>query len=241
MTRSRTDRGSTSVVAALERLASPEDALFLQRFFKTGPGEYGEGDRFLGIRLPVLRQLAREHAGLALKPTLDLLHSPYHEARTLALIILVNAYRRAGADQRAAIYDAYLANTRYVNNWDLVDASAPGIVGRHLQEGGRAELRRLARSRSVWERRIAIVATFHYIRQNDFADTFRVARLLLQDQHDLIHKAVGWMLREVGKRDQPAEEKFLARHYRNMPRTMLRYAIERFPEERRLQYLHGSA
>ena len=230
---------STIVLAALQELANPEDALFLQRFFKTSPGQYGAGDRFLGIRVPQLRALARTHADLPLKSALDLLHCVYHEARLLALIILVNGYRRADDEQRTAIYNAYRANTRYINNWDLVDASAPGIVGQHLEQRDRAELTHLARSHSLWERRIAIVAKFHFIRQNDFADTFRVARILLKDEHDLIHKAVGWMLREVSKRDRPAAEKFLVRHYQLMPRTMLRYAIERLPEQRRRDFLRA--
>jgi 3-methyladenine DNA glycosylase AlkD len=230
----------SAVLAALQDLANPKDAIFLQRFFKTAPGQYGAGDHFLGIRVPALRALARVHADLPLGSTIDLLRSRHHEARLLALLILVNACKKADDAQRTAIYQAYLANTRYINNWDLVDASAPDIVGRQLENGSRAELPRLARSSSLWERRIAIVATFHFIRHNDFADTLRIARLLLKDEHDLIHKAVGWMLREVGKRDQAAEEKFLERHYKQMPRTMLRYAIERFPEKRRLQYLHGA-
>ena len=230
---------SHAVLADLQKLANPKDAVFLQRFFKTAPGQYGAGDQFLGIRVPTLRTLARAHAGLSLRDAIDLLRSPLHEARLLALIILVNAYKKADDKERDAIYKSYLANTRFINNWDLVDASAAEIVGRHLAEGSRAELTRLARSSSLWERRIAIIATFHFIRQNDYADTLRIARLLLKDEHDLIHKAVGWMLREVGKRDHAVEESFLARHYKQMPRTMLRYAIERFPEAERQAYLKG--
>jgi 3-methyladenine DNA glycosylase AlkD len=186
-----------------------------------------------------LRALAREHAGLDLAGCGTLLASADHEARLLALLILVGAYPTAEPPGRSAIYRLYLDSTARINNWDLVDASAPNIVGRHLEERSRAPLRRLARSRSLWERRIAIVATLRFIRQEDFGDTLAVADLLLHDAHDLIHKATGWMLREVGKRDRAALEAFLRPRYASMPRTMLRYAIERFPEPLRLRYLRG--
>jgi 3-methyladenine DNA glycosylase AlkD len=176
---------------------------------------------------------------MPLEEITQLLHSPLHEARSLALLILVRTFPRVQPEGKKAIYDLYLANTVWVNNWDLVDLSAGPLVGGYLASGERGVLDRLARSPSLWERRIAIVATHHFIRQGDFADTFRIATLLLGDREDLIHKAVGWMLREVGKRDQPAEEEFLRKHYRNMPRTALRYAIERFPEEKRTKYLRG--
>ena len=225
----------------LRALGDPADAVFLQRYFKTGPGEYGEGDRFLGIRIPPLRALVREMQDLPLADVLELLRSEWHEERLFALLLMVRQYGRGDAAARREIYDAYLANTRFINNWDLVDSSAEQIVGAHLADGDRGVLDRLARSEDVWERRIAIIATFHSIRRGDFADTFRVADALLGDRHDLIHKAVGWMLREAGKRDQAAEEAFLRDRYRRMPRTMLRYAIERFPEPRRRQYLAGEA
>jgi 3-methyladenine DNA glycosylase AlkD len=231
--------GAAAALVALRGKANAEDAVFLQRFFKTAPGQYGAGDRFLGIRVPVLRQLAREHAELTLEQSIELLHSPYHEARMLALLILASSFARSDERARAQIYDAYLANAKFVNNWDLVDLSAPGIVGGYLADRDRSDLTRLARSDSLWERRIAIVATYHFIRANDFDDTLRVASLLLKDKHDLIHKAVGWMLREAGKRDEAAAEAFLLQHYQEMPRTMLRYAIERFPEKRRQAYLRG--
>jgi 3-methyladenine DNA glycosylase AlkD len=219
--------------------ADPVQAEFCLRFFRTGPGEYGEGDRFLGIRAPELRALAKKHAGLDLKGCASLLRSRDHEARLLALLILGNAYPRADEETQEAIYRLYLDSTEHINNWDLVDCSAPHILGRHLEGRSRATLTKLARSKSLWERRIAMLATQHFIRQGDFADALRIADILLADPHDLIHKAVGWMLREVGNRDRPAEEAFLQPRYDRMPRTMLRYAIEKFPEPLRLRYLRG--
>lgn len=231
--------GIESLRARVRELADPEDAVFLQRYFKTGPGEYGEGDVFAGIRIPALRKLARENADLPLEEVAELLRSPVHEERLLALLILVRAHQRGTAERRREIHDLYLAHARFVNNWDLVDSSAEHLVGAQLWEGDRSLLERLARSDSLWERRIAIIATFHFIRRGDFGDTLRIAEMLLGDRHDLIHKAVGWMLREVGKRDQPTEEAFLRAHHRTMPRTMLRYAIEKFPEPLRQAYLRG--
>lgn len=223
----------------LERLADPETAAFLQRFFKTGPGEYAEGDRFLGIRVPVLRKLAAKYQSLDLSACSALLRSPWHEARLLALLILVRAYNRADEPKRNEIYCLYLDHASHVNNWDLVDSSAEHIVGRHLRDRDRSVLYELARSSSVWKRRIAIMATFHYVKAGSFDETLRIADMLLTDPHDLIHKAVGWMLREVGKRDRAVAEAFLRPRYRRMPRTMLRYAIERYPEALRLKYLRG--
>jgi 3-methyladenine DNA glycosylase AlkD len=221
----------------LEALANPADAVFLQRFFRTGPGEYGEGDRFLGIRVPVIRRLVRQYRELPLKSVISLLHSPWHEARLLALLLWVEQYRRGGPAEREAIHQAYLANTRRINNWDLVDTSAEHIVGAHVAPADISLLVRLAHSVSLWERRIAILATFHWIRRGESGPALRIAEMLLRDPHDLIHKATGWMLREVGKRDQERAEEFLRVHAATMPRTMLRYAIERFPEPLRLQYL----
>jgi 3-methyladenine DNA glycosylase AlkD len=223
----------------LKELGDPEDARFLQGYFKTGPGQYGEGDRFLGIRAPVLRALARRHDGLSLRACRSLLHSRYHEARLLALLILVRKYEHGDGALRDAVHRLYLDNTERVNNWDLVGVSAPRIVGGWLEDRDRSELERLARSGSVWERRIAVLATLRFIQRGEFEHTFRVADILLADRHDLIHKAVGWMLREVGKRDRAAEEAFLATRYRRMPRTMLRYAIEKFPTTLRERYLRG--
>src|SRR5262245_6134160 len=223
----------------LKALADDEAAGAVRRFVKTGPGQYGEGDRFLGIKATPLRQLAREFQSLPVGEARKLLASAFHEARMLALLVLVQAFAKGDEPSREAIYDLYLANTARVNNWDLVDASAPAIVGGFLAGRDRGPLTRLARSASLWERRIAVVATLHFIRRGDFQDTLRLAGLLLDDGEDLIHKAAGWMLREVGKRDQAVLEGFLAGHCRQMPRTMLRYAIERLPEARRQQYLKG--
>lgn len=208
-----------------------------QRFFKTGPGQYGEGDLFLGIRVPVLHRLAKELAATPLDETITLLQSPYHEARMLALFLMI---QRVKPDDDA-IYRAYLGNTDRINNWDLVDSSAAQIVGTHLFTRNRGPLYKLAKSKNLWERRIAIIATFHFIRRNDFAETLALAELLLDDPEDLLHKAVGWMLREIGNRDLPTEEAFLLPRYHHLPRTLLRYAIERFPESRRLAYLRGTA
>jgi 3-methyladenine DNA glycosylase AlkD len=227
--------------ARLQVLGDAEIAKDRQRFFKNGPGQYGEGDVFLGIKVLPLRKLAREYRGLPLAEAEELLHSPYHEARLLALLILVGVFARGDEDARKAVYDLYLANTARVNNWDPVDTSAGPIVGGYLADRDRGPLYRLAGSASLWERRIAIVGTFPFIRRGDFADTLKLAGLLLGDREGLIHKAVGWMLREVGKRDLAALEAFLGEHHPEMPRTMLRYAVERLPEPRRRQYLKGEA
>jgi 3-methyladenine DNA glycosylase AlkD len=223
----------------LHALANPKDAEFLQRFFKTGKGQYGEGDRFLGIRVPQIRVLVRRFRSLPFAHVLTLLRSPWHEQRLLALLLLVEQYRRGTEAEREAIYRAYLANTEYINNWDLVDSSAEHIVGPHLDPRKPRGFEQLARSDSLWERRIAMLATFHWIKQKEYGPALRVAAILLKDSHDLIHKAVGWMLREIGKRDPEVEEQFLREHLHHMPRTTLRYAIERFPEKRRRQYLSG--
>src|SRR5688572_25072913 len=196
----------------LRALASPEHASALQWFFKTGPVGYGEGDRFLGVRMPALRRLARAHRELGTDDAFTLLRSKWHEERLLALLLLIEHYRRADAAGKDAIHRAYLANTRYVNNWDLVDASAEHLVGAHLEPGDSALLDRLSASESVWERRIAMIATFHSIKRGEYALALRVAERLVRDDHDLIHKAVGWMLREVVKRDREAEERFLRAH-----------------------------
>jgi 3-methyladenine DNA glycosylase AlkD len=222
-------------------LSDKEDGLFLQRFFKTGSGQYGEGDLFRGIRVPELRRLSKSHQEIPLDQAELLLHSAYHEDRLLALLILVRKYASADEASRTAIYELYMSNTQFINNWDLVDSSAEHIVGAYLSDRSQKPLDRLARSRSIWERRIAILATFHFIRRGEFDATLRIAEKLLRDNEDLIHKAVGWMLREVGKRDIKKEEAFLRAHYSRMPRTMLRYAIERFPEDERQRYLKGTA
>jgi len=225
--------------AQLLALASPATAAVLQRFFKTGPGQYGEGDVFLGIRVPALRALAKQHRGADLATIETLLESEYHEERLFALLLLLQFYPAANEAGQQAAFDLYLRRTDRVNNWDLVDISAPHIVGCHLAQRPRKILHTLACSPLLWERRIAIVATYHFIRRHDCADTLRLARMLLQDKQDLMHKATGWMLREVGKRDLAALESFLQTHQREMPRTMLRSAIERFVPPLRNRYLHG--
>lgn len=223
----------------LRDLANSHSAAFLQSFFKTGAGEYGEGDRFRGIRVPVIRKLAKEYQGLTLAESQKLLCSSYHEDRLLALLILVHTFKRGGDAVKRKVYNLYLKNARFINNWDLVDVSAPQIVGGFLWDKDRDALYRLAQSSNLWQRRMAIMATFHFIRRGDLTDTLKMAVMLLPDREDLIHKAVGWMLREVGKRDRRAEERFLNKHCRRMPRVMLRYAIEKFPEPKRRRYLRG--
>jgi 3-methyladenine DNA glycosylase AlkD len=223
----------------LRALGDRDRAKHSLRFFRTGPGEYGEGDRFLGLTVPDIRAVAREAKESSLDTLEQLLESPWHETRLLALVVLVDQHRRGDAVLRDAIHQLYLRNTHRINSWDLVDCSAAEIVGAHLRDGDRSLLARLARSASLWERRIAMIATLDYIKCDDFRDALRVAAILVGDGHDLIHKATGWMLREIGKRDQAAEERFLRKYASRMPRTMLRYAIERFPERLRRQYLAG--
>ncbi len=224
----------------LRDLADPATAEHSQRFFKTGKGEYGEGDRFLGIRVPVLRKQARAFRNLSLKDVQRLLSSSFHEERLCSLLVLVGKFDRADAVERKSIYKLYLNNTRHINNWDLVDSSAHHIVGVYLEDRSRRPLHKLAGSTSLWERRIAIIATYHYIKHCDFADGLEISNRLLDDEEDLIHKAVGWMLREIGNRDPAVEKGFLKSRYKKMPRTMLRYAIEKFPERERKRYLAGT-
>jgi 3-methyladenine DNA glycosylase AlkD len=223
----------------LQDLADAAIAAHSQRFFKTGRGEYGEGDQFLGIRVPILRQQAKQFQEMPLKEITHSLKSVYHEERLCALLLLVRKFECGGEKQREHVYKLYLNQTRYINNWDLVDSSAHHIVGGHLFERDREPLYRLVESSSLWERRIAIIATFYFIKRDQYQDTLKLSKQLLNDQHDLIHKAVGWMLREVGNRDQKTEEVFLNKHYKKMPRTMLRYSIEKFPEPLRKDYLDG--
>lgn len=231
---------AAAIRALLRPLANPRIAGASQRFFKTAPGEYGHGDRFLGIRVPVLRKVARELRAAPLSAVLELLRSPLHEERLVALFILVDQFARGTPAAQQRIFSEYLKHVpKHVNNWDLVDASAHLIVGAHLEQRDRGVLYELARSPHLWSRRVAIMATFWLLKRGSFDDTFALAELLLDDRHDLIHKAVGWMLREVGNRDAAAAERFLRRHCRRMPRTMLRYAIERFPAPKRRAYLAG--
>lgn len=226
-----------TIQSHLRSLASPETARVLQGFFKTGPGQYGEGDVFLGIKVPALRAVAKDFPQVELQTAIDLLHSRFHEERLLALLFLMRYFAEGDFHERQRAYQAYLGNTRWINNWDLVDISAPHVVGAYLADQERAPLYQLVRSPGLWERRIAMVATLHFIRRGDFDDTLQLAGQLLKDREDLMHKACGWMLREVGKRDQQRLEAFLDQHGPAMPRTMLRYAIERFPETLRQAYL----
>ncbi len=229
---------AATVQHALEAIADPAIAGHSRRFFKTGPGEYGEGDLFRGIRVPKQREVARHFKKLPLDETLALLRSPYHEDRLVALFILVDQYKRGDAPARTRIFDAYLAHTAFINNWDLVDSSAHLIVGPQLESTGDIDLLdRLAASASLFERRIAMMATYHFIRKGRFDVALHIAETLVADREDLIHKAVGWMLREIGNRARVVEEAFLDRHAGTMPRTMLRYAIEKFGEEKRAVYM----
>ncbi|HHE32927.1 MAG TPA: DNA alkylation repair protein [Chlorobaculum parvum] len=227
----------STINTRLEALADSPTAEILQRFFKTGPGEYGEGDRFRGIRVPVLRKLCREFRYVEVEVISELLDSPWHEDRMLALFLLIERYRASGESAREELYDFYCSRTDRINNWDLVDVSCPYIVGHHLQARDRSLLYRFVELPSLWERRIAIVSTFHFIRNDDFTDTLLLAERLLADPEELLHKATGWMLREVGKRDQPQLEAFLDKHATVMPHTMLRYSIERLPEGKRKGWL----
>lgn len=224
----------------LEKYADGEKAKLLQRFFKTGKGEYGEGDIFLGLTVPKIRYLAKRFPNLDFNELQDLLNSKVHEKRMLALVVLVNRYKKSkNEDEKKEIFDFYLGNTRNINNWDLVDVNCKDIVGRYLFDKDRKILYKLAKSKDLWEKRIAIISTSYFIWQNQFEDTLKISEILLEDKHDLIHKAVGWMLREVGKRDLRVEEDFLKKHYKKMPRTMLRYAIEKFNDKKRKSYLNG--
>ncbi|MDQ6632872.1 MAG: DNA alkylation repair protein [Verrucomicrobiota bacterium] len=223
----------------LNELANAETATFLQKFFKTGRGEYGAGDLFRGVRVPVLRKLAAKYQNISLAESKRLLQSQFHEDRLLALFFMVRLFAKSNEAARKDIYRLYLNNARFINNWDLVDSSAEHIVGAYLNDKNRAPLHRLAESANLWKRRIAVMATFHFIKHGDFNETLTIAEKLLTDKEDLIHKATGWMLREVGNRDLKAEKTFINQYYRKMPRTMLRYAVEKFPEAERQKYIKG--
>ncbi len=222
---------------ALQTLANPEKAEHSKRFFKTGPGEYGEGDQFLGITVPELRKLARQYRDLSLDNVKTLISSAIHEERLLGLFILVLQYKKASEPQ--VVYDFYVEHMAHVNNWDLVDSSAPYISGHFLFDKDKSILYKWVENKNMWLRRIAMLSTFYFIKNNEFTDALNIAEILHADSEDLIHKAVGWMLREIGKRDLAVEEQFLEKCYKNMPRTMLRYAIEKFPEHKRQAYLKG--
>lgn len=232
--------GLSGLRAAFRKAADPARAALLARFFKTGRGEYAEGDRFLGLTVPATRALARQYRGLPLAAAGTLLRSPWHEERLCALLLLAEKFRLGGEREKEAVYKLYLSSTARINNWDLVDLSAPRIVGEWLKDKSRAPLYRLAKSELLWERRIAMLSCFAFIYGGDARDALKIARLLLGDRHDLMHKAVGWMLREVGKRcSEKALLAFLRENYARLPRTALRYAIERFPEKRRKALLAG--
>ncbi len=222
----------------LRRFANKEKALILQRFFKTGKGEYGEGDRFLGVTVPVQRKIAQEYSGMGLEDVKKLLQSTIHEYRMTALLILLYQYKKSDEKKRKKIFEFYCKNIQWINNWDLVDITCRDIVGAYLFDKPRTFLYTLATSKNLWERRIAIVSTWYFISCEQYKDTVKIAKILLKDEHDLIHKAVGWMLRETGKYGGTHElECFLNTHSGIMPRTMLRYAIERFPDAKRKKYL----
>lgn len=225
----------------LDCRVDPAKVAILQKFFKTGPGEYGAGDKFIGLTVPQVREVVALAGDASAKVVLSLLKSPIHEERLLALLIWVRQFTKGDEATRKAIYESYLEHTRWINNWDLVDASARDIVGGWLADRDRSVLYALAKSKSLWERRIAIIATFHFIQAKDFKDTLAISEMLLADEEDLMHKATGWMLREAGKRDLSVLEGFLVKHQQRMPRTMLRYAIEKLPEKRRQEYLRGAA
>jgi 3-methyladenine DNA glycosylase AlkD len=236
------DAESAAVARELRTAAVPGKDVILSRFFKTGPGEYAEGDRFLGVVVPEIRKVAARHGDASRETILTLLSSPFHEERLAGLLIMVRQYANGDTIRRQWLFDTYLSHTGRINNWDLVDLTAPRIVGEHLKNGNRDILRTLALSVSVWERRIAMLSTFQYIYAGDSRDALEIARMLVADRHDLIHKAVGWMLREVGKRCSLAEERtFLDEFAGVMPRTMLRYAIERFPDPLKRHYMDARA
>jgi 3-methyladenine DNA glycosylase AlkD len=224
---------------AISKEKNPAQAINLQRFFKTGKGDYGEGDIFYGIKVPVQRCIAKLFKDLSLIDLKELINSKVHEERLITAFILIDQFKRGDHKKKKVIYDFYLKNRKGINNWDLVDLSAPKIVGAYLIDKEKDLLYKFARSEDLWEKRISIISTQAFIREHYFEDTLKISETLLNDKHDLIHKAVGWMLREVGNRDLKTEEEFLQKHYKTMPRTMLRYAIEKFPEKKRKSYLEG--
>lgn len=209
-------------------------------FFKTGKGEYGEEYIFLGVTTPEQRKIAKKYANLKIGDLRKLLSSKIHDHRSITLYILISQYNKADKKEKKKFFDFYLKNIENVNSWGLVDSSAPHIIGDYLLDKNRRILYKLAKSKNLWKRRVAIIATYGFIKENQFKDTLKISEILLNDKHDLIHKAVGWMLREVGNRDQKTEEQFLKKYYRKMPRTMLRYAIEKFDEKKRILYLKGN-
>ena len=229
----------TEIRKAILKQKNPIQAVNLQRFFKTGKGEYGEGDIFYGIKVPEQRIIAKQFKDLALDDLKNLILSKVHEERLIAAFILVDQFKSGDEKKKKIIFNFYLKNRKGINNWDLVDLSAPKIVGAYLIDKEKDLLYKFARSKDLWEKRMSIISTQAFIREHYFDDTLNISEILLSDKHDLIHKAVGWMLREVGNRDMETEEEFLRKHYKKMPRTMLRYAIEKFTEQKRNAYLKG--
>jgi 3-methyladenine DNA glycosylase AlkD len=223
----------------LQEAGNKGKAKLLARYFKTGPGEYGEGDRFLGITVPQIRAIAKKYRDVSMTDVEKLLHNTMHEFRLAALLILCAKFEKATGEEQKKIVAVYLRNTKYINNWDLVDLSSHELVGTFLLNKPRTILYTLAASKNIWERRIAVISTFAFLRHHDFSDSMALAEILLHDTEDLMQKAVGWMLREVGKRDEKILVDFLSTRYKIMPRTMLRYAIEKFDEKHRTRYLHG--
>ena len=230
----------TEIKKEIKKNADPRKAELLQRFFKTGLGQYGEGDIFLGIMVPVQRSIVKKYKHLSLKDLKVLLNSGIHEERLIALLILVEQYKKGDEQKKEDIFAFYHLHRKRINNWDLVDLTAHSISGSYLMDKDKSLLYKLAESENIWDRRIAVMSTFYFIKYNVFDDALCIAEKLINDKHDLIHKAVGWMLREIGNRDMNTEEGFLEKHYKKMPRTMLRYAIEKFPEKKRLAYLKGT-
>lgn len=229
----------TQIIKALKLLANPEQAKTALWFFKAGPGEYGEGDRFLGIRVPVIRQQVKSFKPVPLSVCENLLQSAFHEVRMFALLSMVELFQSKKPNLKSEVFEVYMANRAYINNWDLVDCSCYKIVGPYLRGQSNELLYQLAKSDQLWDRRIAMVATYHFIKNGEFQTTLELATILVDDHHDLMHKAVGWMLKEVGKKDQTILLDFLKTHYRSVPRTMLRTAIEKLPQNTRQELLNS--
>lgn len=235
---SSSNNSSKEVIKELKKYQNKEKAIFFKRFFKTGKGEYGEGDRFLGVNVPIQRRIAKKYSLISLEEIQQILFSPLHEVRLTAVFILCYQYEKSTEEHKKKIFDFYLKHTQQINGWDLVDASAHKIVGKYLLDKDKKILLSLVKSKLLWERRIAMIATFTFIRENQFEWTIDLAKKLLNDKEDLMHKAVGWMLREVGKRQEEVLIEFLGEHSQNMPRVMLRYAIEKFSKEQRKYWLN---